>query len=210
LRDTGVPLVDAVSLARRAARESPFPTFPRYGIHWNPWGAHGTVAAALNLIAEQFGEPRPTLTASSVTMVDEDPDIVETRADHMGIYRGPREESVPSVRFTLGAWGGHRRATIVGDSFAAAMIEVLSDAHAFTSIERFNYLTEFHESYPGGRRAENYGVDEIDWARDIFGSQVVILEINEMLGLPPFARTFVKETLKRMPSASYADSSTPR
>jgi hypothetical protein len=199
LRDAGVPIVDGATLVKRAAERSAVPLFPRYGVHWNALGAYPTVAETLRLEAQQLGERPPQLELVDVKFVDEPAASVSERETLMNVYFGPREERVPLVHFAIELGGAPRRATFVGDSFAESMIDVLDGARVFSSIERFNYLTEFHFSYPGGLRAENLRVDDIDWTHDIFGSDVLVLEVSEMLGLPPFARTFAAEALRRMP-----------
>lgn len=201
LREAGVPLVDGAAMAKRVARTSPISIFPRYGIHWNEWGAYTTVAAVLGFAAEQLGDPPRKLDIVTMGVEDEPIETTKAREEVMGLYFGPREHEAPKIEFSLEPSGPPRRATLVGDSFAEAMMEVLLRVHAFASIERFNYLTEFHESHPGGLRSENVRVNDIDWQRDVFGSDVIVLEINEMLDLPIFAQVFVKEALDRLPEA---------
>jgi hypothetical protein len=199
LLQSGAPTIDGRSLTKRLEQTSAAPIFPTYGIHWNAWGAHPTVAELLRMTAEQLGDAAVRLEASDPVIVQEPVERSRERAARLNLYRGPRD-TIPIVRFKLDTVPPLRRATIVGDSFAEAMIEVLEKARAYSSIERFNYLTEFHESHPGGHRKENFRVDDIDWGRDVFESDVLILEINEMVELPDFAKVFVREALRRIES----------
>jgi hypothetical protein len=90
---------------------------------------------------------------------------------------------------------------VVGDSFAAVIIEVLRRVGAYSSIEELRYLTALHVSHPGGVRREHFRVEDIDWARTVFTSDTVILEMNEMLELPDYAKIFVNQAMRRMPVA---------
>jgi hypothetical protein len=206
LREASVPLVDGAALAKRVVRESSVPIFPRYGIHWNEWGAYSTVAEILRVSAVQLGGPAPHLEALDVTRVDEPLEVKREREAEMGLYIGPRERQVPRVRFKIEPSSSQLRATFIGDSFAESMIILLDRVQAYASIERFNYLTEFHTSHPSGvLRGENLDVDDIDWENDVFASNVLILEINEMLDLPDFARLFVREALRRLSPSQAGD-----
>jgi hypothetical protein len=210
LREASVPLADGAALARQVVRESSVPIFPRYGIHWNEWGAYPAVVEMLRLGAAELGEPPPRLGALRVTFEDEPIEVTEEREERMDLYACPRERRVPRVRFEIGPGGVRLRATLVGDSFSEAMITLLDGVRAYGAMERFNYLTEFHTSHPSGvLRGENLKLDDIDWEKDIFASNVVVLEINEMLGLPDFARTFVREALARLSPSRTVEGRSP-
>jgi hypothetical protein len=198
LLQAGVPVVDGTSMTKLAASRSPVRVFPRYGIHWNEWGAHQTIAQILRVEAAELGAPPPSFEASAPTLVPEPMEDSRERADLMELYWAPRETGVPLVRFEIDR-RRPRRATVVGDSFSRVIIEVLLRVGAYASIEEFGYLTESHVSHPGGIRREHFRVEDIDWARNIFTSDTVILEMNEMLELPDYARIFVNQAIRRMP-----------
>lgn len=198
LSEAGVPVVDGMLLTKLAASRYPVRLFPRYGIHWNEWGARATIAEMLRVEAVELGVPPPTLEASVPTLVQEPMEDSRERAALMELYWAPREAGVPRVRFELDPRSA-RRATVVGDSFSTVIIDVLRRVGAYSSIEELRYLTDLHASYPGGIRREHFRVEDIDWARTVFTSDTVILEVNEMLELPDYARIFVNQAIRRMP-----------
>jgi hypothetical protein len=200
LSQAGVPIVDGTLVTKLAASRYPARAFPRYGIHWNEWGAHPTLAEILRVEAAVLGAPPPTLEASTPTLVKESMEDARERAALMELYWAPRETEVPLVRFELDRRSA-RRATVVGDSFSTVIIEVLRRVGAYSSIEELRYLTEFHASHPGGIRREHLRLEDIDWPRNVFTSDTVILEMNEMLELPAYAQIFVNQAIRRMPSS---------
>ena len=147
--------------------------------------------------------------------MDEPIEQAATRASLLGLYWAEREKAMPHVKLSLEPGLTPRcRATLVGDSFLEALIEVLDGVRAFESIQEFYYLTMYQESFPPGTYRENLEIDDIDWNKDIFGSKVIVLEMNNHLGLPDFARLFVAEALLRIsgrrdPSAARIGSTPP-
>jgi len=198
LSDAGVPVVDGRLVTKLTASRYPVRAFPRYGIHWNEWSAHPTIAEILHVEAAELGAPPPNLEASAPTLVQEPMEDSRERAAIMDLYWAPREAGIPRVRFELDRRSA-RRATVVGSSFSTVIIEVLRRVGAYSSIEEFRYLTAVHVSHPGGIRHERLRLEDIDWARNVFTSDTVILEINEMLELPDYAKIFVNQAIRRMP-----------
>ena len=199
LRETGVSFVDGARLAREPALRRVAPVFAHYGIHWTRWGAFSTTAALLKTGAERLGDPKPRLELENLDFQTESVESAKERAMLLDLFWGTREERIPIVRAALTPPGGTgRRATLVGGSFLQAMIAILRSVRAYASIEEFNYLTIYHASYPSGSRRENLALDDIDWARDVFASDVIVLEMNEENGLADHARIFVSEALRRL------------
>jgi hypothetical protein len=188
LAEYGIPTVDAHALlAREKASNSPAaPLFAKGSIHWN---ARGSWLAANELAARwrEQGKNLQPLELASTTLSDipggEDADLVEL-LNVFAKWRYPTERltiaprlTPPEQQFKLAAVGG---------SFSRQLVQQLSSSGQFSEAHLFFYYKLQKAAVAADKLTKlREPAAPLDFEREIFSADCLLLEINEASALYP-------------------------
>ena len=208
-RENEILFVDAPALlaAERAAHPPPAPFFPKGGIHWNSRAVSLVANTILTQLREQ-GQPGEPLIFLNSTLSDQpkgqDQDLVQL----MNLARPlsyPCEELSFQRRDQTKA--AQRTMAVIGGSFCVELIRLLSASGPFCEISHhFYYRLSKNRAVDGQLTpVRSLGAPQ-DFAREIFGADCLLLEINEAV-VPQtdhHLAVFLRDALAHLPDPSAA------
>ena len=97
------------------------------------------------------------------------------------------------------------RLVAVGGSFASRPMSQLSASGQFSEVNQFFYYKVAKFCYTGGNsRTVSWPVTTLDFEREIFAADCLVLEINEhTAGYPPHVLEFLPDALQHIPRPPY-------
>ncbi len=206
LRKEGVHLVDGHSLFLEQKLREPWLLFPPGGIHWQAYGAWQVLERMTGELESQLGRPLARISCEGVAA-----DAVSWRqgeadlAAVMNVWVPPRwslRVPRPKLHADPGVAALRPSLLLVGDSFAEGLT-ALMNGYGTTDLLDYYYYFSKHRSYPSGK-VMPLEKAKIDWERDVFGKDAVVIELNEIL-LNSKAWGFVEEALKHLDEGRAAE-----
>ena len=208
-RENEILFVDAPALlaAERAAHPPPAPFFPKGGTHWNSRAVSLVANAILTQLREQ-GQPLEPMILLKSTISDQPAGQDQDLLQLMNLAR-PFSYPCEKLSFqrTEKTKDTMRTMAVIGGSFSWELIRTLSASGQFSEI------TDHHYYKLAKRRARDGIVSDVrsfgipvDFAREIFGADSLLLEINE--AVVPQAdhhlAVFLRDALAHLPDPSAA------
>jgi len=206
LHKEGVCTVDGHALFIEQKQREPWLLFPPGGIHWLPYGAATVVEQMTRELERQTGHPMVHLRCDAVAAGAPPTSGAEVdMALLLNTWRFPKwDVQVPYPRYQPCAEDGTRRPhlLIVGDSFAFGLIDLMHRHNVCDGLDLYYYFST-HYQYPG-RSLTKLDKDNLDWERDIFSRDAVIIEANEVQ-LGSAAWGFIDRALTHLEARPGAD-----
>ena len=208
-RENEILFVDAPALlaAERAAHPPPTPFFPKGGAHWNSRAVWLTVNAIHAQLRAQ-GQPVDPLVLLKSTISNQPEGQDKDLLDLMNLARPfsyPCEEL--SFRRTEKTNDTPRTMAVIGGSFCWELIRILSISGQFSEISNhFYYKVAKRRALDGIVSDVRSSGIPVDFGREIFGADCLLLEINEAVA--PQADhhlvVFLRDALAHLPDPSAA------
>lgn len=204
VRQQGIHCVDGHALTAEAKNRAPTPIFPKGGIHWGQYGAWVTANAVLAELHAQ-GKALQPMEYSGVRISNsprgEDEDLL-----HLMNMIVPWHYPVAqlSIQPAEGRPVPRPNLVIIGDSFSQMTAILFSESKQFSEIEYYFYYTGSKRSFVDGDfQVVSSPVKPLDFDREIFAADCLVLELNEQ-GMPDphHLRTFVSDALAHLPEAN--------
>ncbi|MDA8175392.1 MAG: hypothetical protein M0018_12565, partial [Nitrospiraceae bacterium] len=211
-RRYGIDYVDGARITLNAKKGIPLPLFCRGGTHWNYLGASYTVRALVNEVGRLKGMHLANISWDGIRVSSrpEDGDGSDRDlADGLNLAMPPYNYKVPYPDFKTVLPGGKiSRCSIamVGDSFSHIVLVLLNLAHSFSSMDFYYYYRRDLWTFPQDIAREtafrardiDHRTQYIDWQRDFFDKDAVILEINEAAFSSPYIKAFLDDAVKHL------------
>lgn len=190
--------IDGHALTSEAKQKEILPLFCQGGTHWNYLGAYHTIKP----LVEQFG----ALTEKSLGVLR----IQGMTVDHMptgsdadlakllNLAIPPYDYAVPHPSIV-----NHQalqrldRATFVGGSFTWIALDIINRANIFDRIDFYYYYKLTLNSFPS-QESRPIDTARIDWDKDIFTSQLLVLEVNEAAFQMEYLPAFISDILQHL------------
>ena len=179
LQQAGIHTLDAYCLFMDAKTNSPYPLFPKSGVHWNDYGALLTIQELIKIINKETGRQLPIPSAENVEMAaprEPENDLSQL----LNIWTpGAFEEPCPYPQIIPQPMPTEQqpRILLVGDSFAWKIADFLSTQQLCANIE-FLYYAKRHIAYPAKTQRE-FVAEKADWQSILLEKDVIILELNQ-------------------------------
>ncbi len=202
LRQHNVEFVGSAELLAEAKFKHPAaPLFPKGGVHWNRRSGFIAANALQSLLAKQNKPAEPIELAGST--IDTAPEGEE--GDLAGLmnmatpWRYPVEKL--KIKPSMRAPNEQMTAAIIADSFGWSLAHVLQDSGQFSEIGFFFHYYRWKTVITQNRWEQvREPATPIDFAREVFAADCLILEINEATALGPNHITgFLKDALANLP-----------
>ncbi|MDA8157086.1 MAG: hypothetical protein M0Z52_11670 [Actinomycetota bacterium] len=211
-RQYGIDYVDGARITRNAKMGISLPLFCRGGTHWNYLGASYTVRELVNEVGRLKGMRLANISWDGIRVSSrpEDGDGSDRDlADGLNLAMPPYNYKVPYPDFKTVLPGGKiSRCSIamVGDSFSHIVLVLLNLAHSFSSIDFYYYYRRDLWTFPQDiaretefrAQAIDHRTQTIDWDRDFFSKDAVLLEINEAAFSSPYIKAFLDDAVKHL------------
>jgi len=208
LRDHGVRYVDGHVLSVEAKADAQSSVFPKGGVHWGAYPAWKTTNAVINALAAQGKPLKPIRVAGS--QVADLPEGFD--ADLLTLMNLAVPWRYPVTNLTIepqSLTATSPKIVMVGASFATEVARQISASSQVAEVDHyFYYNLEMRSIEKGTIRVERNPVGWVDFDREIFASDCVILECNELdLGVRgrDYLATFLKDALHHLTSARSSD-----
>ncbi|MDH4477781.1 MAG: hypothetical protein QE274_15015 [Verrucomicrobiaceae bacterium] len=201
----GVRFVDGRALTLEIKAHEPAPVFPKGGIHWGSPSAFATAQALITALQSRDKPLKPleheTLSLSNSPKGD-DADLVRLmnlarpwRYPVANLQVKPAEKLPGNPGFN---------ATFIGGSFTTAVAEQLSASGQFSEVDAFFYYKQDKRCFVKGQlHSLKSPVPQVDFDREIFASDFLIMEINEsFLDFTDqrYTNTFIDDALNHLES----------
>jgi alginate O-acetyltransferase complex protein AlgJ len=207
LKQYRIQYIDGREITLDARRTNAAPVFCRGSTHWNSLGALPTVDSLLYRIGELRDCVPPMLYVEALT-VDEKPQGSDADlAKGLHLLFPPLAYVVPHpvIRAARASRAGSSGRTckgtvaVIGGSFCDMVLDILEKNGMYDSIDFYYYFRTSLRTWPhDGRRESAFSAGAIDWDKDFFTKDAVVLEINEA-GLPiGHVQLFLSEALKHL------------
>jgi len=180
LREEGVRFVDGHALTEQAKSESQIPVFPKGGNHWGHYASFQTTNA---LLAELQNQGKPVHPIEHFHLqVSNDPIYDEADLLNLMNLAFPWKYPVEHVEVTPTESETSSRGNLVmiGGSFMWRVAEFLNKSRQFSEIDCYYYYHLHKRCYADDTEtvvAEP--TRTVDFAREIFAADNLVLEINE-------------------------------
>lgn len=177
----GVRFVDGHALTLEAKRHEPAPVFPKGGIHWGSPSAFATAQALVNAL-QSHGKLLKPLEHGPISLSNRPRG---DDADLLGLMNLVRPWRYPvaslQVRPSEKLPGNPGfNATFIGGSFTTAVAGHLSASGQFAEVDSFFYYKQDKKCFMNGElKLLKSPVPQVDFDREIFASDFLIMEINE-------------------------------
>ena len=180
LKGNRISFIDGSAATSQSVAESPAPVFPRGGVHWGPYPAWKTTNL---LLANLRGQG---LTADDLEI--EPPIVTQAPEGEEGDLMNLMNLAVPwtypncklqiKPRRTIRP---RKEVALVGGSFTNKIGIDLADSEQFICYQYFYYKQAKVLFSPHDRSVIKYPVDRVDFEREIFGNDAIVLEANETI-----------------------------
>jgi hypothetical protein len=198
LEQSHLTYLDGHELMTQWKNSREYSVFTRGGTHWSYYSACLVDQVLISMINQQMHKTMQKVICDP-PLVDSKP--YGTDRDLLDLINIWRESDVygvtPHPAFTTptstGSWYPH--ILYVGDSFVWTLAEVLHAGKVAPTQEVFYYYKSM-SSYPDNVRSEIV-TSTLDWERDVFSKDVIIIEANET-GLGKIGFGFVEDALQAL------------
>ena len=202
-RENGIAFVDGVDLIKQEKLKGPpVPLFPKGGVHWNSRAAFITA----NAIHARFAEQNKPIRPIELDHRDIAYEPAGDECDLQRILNLARPWRYPVERFTLKRhappWTGGVNMAVVGGSFAWALTRDFSMCGQYSNINCFFYYKMYKtREVDGFSRIVRKPTEDVDFGREIFSADCLLLELNETSAIAPehFLSAFLKDALAHLP-----------
>lgn len=203
LKEQGIHFVDGHAIAVEDKAQSPIPVFPRGGIHWNIGCAALTVNAVFDQLSAQGMSLRPLdLSGLSVTNrhFGEDEDLYS-------LSNLILDWDYPVEALKLPVLENHSRyrVALIGGSFTWKVGDLFARSCQFRDIDFYYYYktSKWHGGADGKVTNAGTPAPPMDFAKDIYGVDCVVLEVNEQYLANPVntLSIFLPDALANVPPA---------
>jgi hypothetical protein len=202
-RENRIVFVDAVDLtAREKLKGPPVPLFPKGGVHWNGRAAFITA----NAIHARFAEQNKPLRPIELDHSDIAYQPAGDEFDLLQILNLARRWRYPVERFTLKRrappWTGGVNMAVIGGSFVWALTRDFSMCGQYSDINCFFYYKMYKtREIDGQSNIVRKPTESVNFGREIFAADCLLLEINEATAANPeqFLSVFLKDALAHLP-----------
>ena len=195
----GIATVDGQAITLQAKSSAPAPLFARGGTHWNAHAAFLTGNALLAALRSQ-GKPVEPMELADLRVGDEPHGNDADLLDLMNLalpWRYPVADI--HLRRKRLAENARLNAVFVGDSFTERLAELFSECGQFAEVDYFFYYRGNKRSYTDAGATYTPPGFPVDFERDVFSADILVLEINEaQLSNAAFARDFVADAMSRL------------
>jgi hypothetical protein len=175
-----------------------FPIFPASGSHWSDYCACLISSKLAESFEQLLGKRVPQFSCSEAGVRKTPLDFDRDHASVANVWFPQRflQPTIAVQHETTSAEPTYKpRVTIVGTSFMWSILRYLDRHKVYSTRDFYFYFKTLHQ-YPENRK-KRVKPKQIDWDGRIFGSDIVILEINEAwLGSVGYG--FIKHALRRI------------
>jgi len=202
LRAQGIHYVDGHVIATAARDTSTVPVFPKGGIHWGADIAFLTANAVIAELKSQGKALQPLqYTGYRVlnTPSEQDADILQLMNLVFPWHYPVVDFDIKPIPVT----GPRPNMVIVGGSFIWRMTDLLNASRQFSEIDCFYYYKIRKKTfYDGKSRIISEPVKSVDFDREVFAADNLVLEVNEsfIANVPNHLDKFTTDALKRAES----------
>lgn len=180
LSQQNINLVDGHRLLAEVKKNLDFPLYPRGGIHWNDLGMFHVLRGLITEINRVSPRPMSNLTIESYeidyTPRGSDRDLL----DILNLWWPPEKYPVPRVKVTRDSPDStfRPRVLVEGGSYNYPLLGNLVGHGLVSSCDFFNYYS-WIVHYPDPTLT-HVKIEKLNWEKEVFGKDVIVLEINEM------------------------------
>lgn len=177
----GVNHIDGTSLFIEIKKKSPYPLFAKTGVHWNYYSSCLFAQELISTMQRLLRRKTPEIQITGITssrkprFLDDDALLVANLLFPQLLY----DSYLYPETATRGADKSHRPdALFVGDSF---MFPLLDHLLGNRIVSRCNLYYYFNTDYRYDEGGKTKGIDRerLDWEREVFNRDVVVIEVNE-------------------------------
>ena len=203
LRTRQIKHVDghAITMKAKATGGQPAPLFPKGGIHWGDHAALLTANAVIDNVVAQ-GVPLHPIKAK-FQLLDR-PRPFESERDILGLANFARPWSYPvsvaNIEPTETLTDKRPTAVFVGGSFTQQILYFYCMSRQWSQIEYLFYYKVQKRTFNGDASIGEWRpTGEVDFNREVFSSDILVLEVNEQaLVSQRHLTTFVSDALKHL------------
>lgn len=207
LKQYGLHYVDGHAILAKAKGQAVVPLFPKGGIHWGQYGGWLTANA---LVAELQSQGQPLqFIERGESKITNNPTPDE--ADDLLLmnlvfpWKFPVEHFDIKPAKTAGEKGRRPNLVFVSGSFMWRLADILSTSRQFSEIDCYYYYKINKTCFVDGKiNAATNDVKPLDFAREIFAADNLVLELNEerIPAYPTHLTAFLDDALKHLPDES--------
>ena len=194
--------VDGHEITLDASTKSKHPLFCRGGTHWNYLGAFFTVEQLIEKIETLKGASLPHIAYNEIKVDMKPEDSDRDLANLLYLLFPPYGYITPHplIRAVSGNQDQKQNSIVfVGASFSALVFDILSTNEIFKNIDYYFYYKNSLKTFPRDViRESTYKVENIDWKRDFFDKDIIVLEINEIAFKSGYIDAFLNDALKQI------------
>jgi hypothetical protein len=208
-REKEIVFVDGVDITlREKLKLPPVPLFPKGGTHWNRRAALAVANGVQAKLAEQ------SKSAASIgslgSKVSDYPEGDDKDILSLMNLAFPWRYPCETMEIERSTRPGSERMTmvIIGDSFTWELQRIFGESAQYSHVDSYFYYTLYKTWTPPGPPA---GVRQpatpIDFHREIFAADCLVLELNEAVALNSthFLAAFVRDALAHLPQPGTPD-----
>lgn len=201
LKSSGINFVDGHEITLEQQGKSDIPLFCHGGTHWNYLGAFFTIEKLIEKFSTLKGKSFPQLTYSKV-ILDRKPTVSDRDlASLLNLLFPPYDFITPHLDITPITSELDFKANIafVGASFSGVIFDMLCLNGIVNSFDYYFYYRNSLKTFPRNiNREASFKVENIDWERDFFTKDVVVLEINEIAFESSYIHDFISDALRHL------------
>jgi hypothetical protein len=200
-RKYGINFVDGHEITLDAQRKSDIPLFCRGGTHWNYLGAFFTIEQLIEKIEALKGLSLSHLTFSEVKLDRKPEGSDKDLASLLHLLFPPYDYITPHPDIKAVSAQNDFRGDIVfvGASFSAQVFDILCMNGIFRSTDSYFYYRNSLRTFPYDKVRESaFKVENIDWERDFFKKDIIVLEINEIAFKSGYIYAFLTDALRHL------------
>jgi hypothetical protein len=179
LRKYGVNFLDAEAELLKNKPSSPYPLFANSGAHWNDPTACRVAGQIETFILRAQGSSELELECEPIVIAAQPKGSDRDLADLANLwFEQALFQPTPYARAHVVQRGHVRRPSVlfIGSSFLWQILDY-ENGHGLQSGNTFYYYYKARISYPGRARTA-LDHQRVDWERDVFRKQAVVIEIN--------------------------------
>ena len=195
--------IDGREITLAAKKETNLPLFCRGGTHWNDLGAFFTVDALIKKIESLKGTPITHISCDKVK-VDRKPYGTDRDLARLLYILFPSYDYItphPHIKPVSGMHDFKGNIVFVGGSFTNFVLNMLYKNKIFNSMDFYFYYKNARQTFPHDTiRESTFKVENIDWERDFFKKDVIVLEINESSFQSGHIMAFLTDALNHLSS----------
>jgi hypothetical protein len=200
-RTQGINYVDGRDITMRAKERNDMPLFCRGSSHWNYLGAYFTTDALLDKLGSIKGIKLPHVEIETIKVDYKPQGGDRDLAALLHTFVMPTDYITPHPVFKRisGRNDSGERIAFIGGSFNGLVINILDQNMIFKTMDSYYYYRTGLKTYPKDIvREKEFSVEKIDWSRDIFAMDYVVLEINEAAFDSGHVQAFLNDAAKNL------------